>query len=229
MRIEKPNNKESSKVSEKRTIHNVFMIDRSGSMIGKRHNSAKTGILNIVNSIKSDNYNNNTVTVIEFWADNLLLGKVSPLVTNDLLFMTVPEFIDNINFSMPDGGTPLNDAIGKTITRLLSVVKEGEPVLINIFTDGEENSSVEFTANALSNLIKSVESKNFTVTFQGTEREIRYAIERLKLSPKNTIVHDNTDVGINMTFSKTVKARQVYSKSVSEGILKSDAFYKNSD
>lgn len=69
------------------------------------------------------------------------------------------------------GGTALADAIGQTL------VKQGEriarsgwadKVIVNIFTDGEENASREFTVEKAKALIKQYEDdKGWAILFQG--------------------------------------------------------------
>ena len=45
----------------------------------------------------------------------------------------------------PGGGTPLYDAIGKGISKTNAQIEDGDHVLVTIITDGEENSSEEWT------------------------------------------------------------------------------------
>ena len=51
---------------EKATIHNVFIIDASGSMSGSKYNNAISGVNELLNGITTDVDNNNTVTIVEF-------------------------------------------------------------------------------------------------------------------------------------------------------------------
>lgn len=56
---------------------------------------------------------------------------------------------------MPNGGTPLLDAIGKTIVEFeaATTLGEGDRVLLIVQTDGQENTSKEFTAAKINTMI----------------------------------------------------------------------------
>lgn len=72
----------------------------------------------------------------------------------------------------PKGGTNLYDAIGdaiiKTNEKLKGYSEENRPdVIINIFTDGEENSSKKYTNESVKTLVKQCEDANWTFSFFG--------------------------------------------------------------
>jgi uncharacterized protein YegL len=193
----------------KKRIHNVFIIDASGSMAGGKYNNAISGLNELLNSIREDKLTDNTISIVEF----------EGTLISERVFMSS---VLNLDYQpMGTGGyTPLNQAVGETIENILqkrdSSFSEDDKVLINVFTDGGENNSQGKYKNpkALSDLIKKVEAKGFTVTFQGTKTEVAYAVDTLNLDFSNTNVHDNTMRGIADSFHKTVSARVMYSKAV---------------
>jgi hypothetical protein len=67
-----------------------------------------------------------------------------------------------------DGGTPLYDAIGRGVGILDEAVdgKQGKAILV-VMTDGLENSSVEFTHEKITALIKARQERGWLVTFLG--------------------------------------------------------------
>ncbi len=69
----------------------------------------------------------------------------------------------NDNTYIPRAGTPLYDAIGKTI-RQIEGKSNGDKVLFVVLTDGQENSSSEWTIEGVRKLIKEKEDKD-TWTF----------------------------------------------------------------
>lgn len=199
----------------KKRIHNVFIIDASGSMRGGKYNNAISGLQEILNSINIDTDTDNTVTVVEFEEDN---------ISRRIDFGTkVTGYI-----GMGCGGqTPLNEAVGETLEYIIKTRKKkfdvDDKVLVNVFTDGMENHSggkwrgVE-GANLLGKIIKDLEDNHgFTVTFVGTKSEVNYAVSTLNLATSNTLVHTNTADSVMASFGRSLKARQVYSKSVSRG------------
>ena len=65
----------------------------------------------------------------------------------------------------PRGGTPLYDAMGKTIHKAAGN-KDGNVLFVTL-TDGEENQSSEYSLQALQSLIKDKESKGWTFAHIG--------------------------------------------------------------
>jgi Mg-chelatase subunit ChlD len=195
-------------------IHNVFIIDASGSMFGSKYETAITGINELLQDIKKDTDTENTVTVVEFRGNEI--KRVMDVVDADKLSGKYSGIGAN-------GSTPLNQAVGETLEYIFGVRKNyyssEDKVLVNVFTDGGENSSSGKYANYiyLGEYIKDLEKQGFTITFMGTKDEVNYATQSLNLSLSNTLVHTNTAASIKMSYGKTVRARQAFSKSVSAG------------
>jgi hypothetical protein len=66
----------------------------------------------------------------------------------------------------PRGNTPLYDAIGEGIRR---VDAKDRAIITLIITDGQENSSMEFTKDSVKALIKSKEDEGWTFAFLGAD------------------------------------------------------------
>lgn len=70
---------------------------------------------------------------------------------------------------VPRAGTPLLDAIGKTI-HLVSEIKDApKRVLFVVYTDGEENSSREYSHDAVRALVKEKEAAGWDFIFLGSD------------------------------------------------------------
>ena len=204
----------------KERILNVFIVDASGSMLGDKYRNAIGGVNELLKSISQDTDTDNNVLIVEFEAENI----------NRRLLLNQP--IPEIYTGMGTGGmTPLNQAIGETLEYVREVransFDKSNKVLVNIFTDGGENSSSGRYANdkVLSKFIKELEGEGFTITFIGTKAEVNYAINTLSMDSSNTHVHDNTARGVAESFGATVRSRVAYSKSVSLGEDVTRAFY----
>lgn len=65
------------------------------------------------------------------------------------------------------GGTALLDAVGKEITSYESLPIKADKTMFVIDTDGEENSSVEWTFDAINVLIKKHEQEGWAFVFLG--------------------------------------------------------------
>ena len=193
-------------------IHNVFIVDASGSMSGGKYENAISGVNELLKSITTDVDTDNNVMIVEFEDRNietrLDLGQAIPTSYK----------------GMGTGGmTPLNQAIGQTLEYVEKKRKKdynvNDKVLVSIFTDGGENSSggKYRDPKKLSEYIKKLEGQGFTITFIGTQQEVNYAIQTLAMDATNTLVHTNTAASVKMSFDTTLKARKAYSKSVARG------------
>lgn len=69
----------------------------------------------------------------------------------------------------PGGGTPLYDAMGKAISKVNAQVQDGDRVLVTVITDGEENSSEEWTLKMIRTMIEKLKKQGWTFTLIGTD------------------------------------------------------------
>jgi Mg-chelatase subunit ChlD len=205
---------------KKERILNVFIVDASGSMRWGKYENAIGGVNELLKSIKEDTDTDNNVLIVEFEGENI----VRRLQLTD-------EIPENYIGMGARGDTPLNQAIGETLEFVYEERKKNfdvkNKVLVNIFTDGGENSSTGKYTNpkVLSKYIKFLEDEGFTITFVGTQQEVNYAINTLSMVESNTNIHDNTTRGIQQSFGATLRARTMYSKSVAKGEDVKTAFY----
>lgn len=205
------------KISTKKlTIHIVDIIDCSGSMDGLKIKAAVEGINKGIIKLKQDKVANYTYTLCDF------------SYHNDINFSIIKSNISKVEpiSFIARGQTALYDAIAKTLHLLKSDLKKDEKVLVNIYTDGGENGSKSYSAQNVSDLIKSLEGI-FTVTFIGTEFDTKTVIRNLNIDESNTLVYDGSAKGLEETMNMTLSARSNYSQSVSEGKDVTKGFYKN--
>lgn len=199
-------------LSQKHKIHNVFIMDDSGSMSGGKYNNGVEGIKMLVENIKADNLTENTISIVD-----LNRGIVH--------WMKDPKDVDYYGHRNL-GNTPLYRTIGKTIDKLLQEVGRDEKVLLNITTDGQDTEGWGDYSNLPNTLKKVQEENDFTVTFVGTQHDVDYVRRHLNVDASNTLVHDNTAAGMEKSFVVTSSARTMYSAAVSEGLDVSKGFYK---
>ena len=69
----------------------------------------------------------------------------------------------------PGGCTPLYDAIGLGISKVNALAGKDDEVLVTIITDGEENSSIEYSLEMIKNLIEKLKEQNWVFTLIGTD------------------------------------------------------------
>lgn len=130
----------------------IFVIDESGSM-GNLRQDVIGGFNTLIEDQKQ----------VEGEADVTLItfSTLVKTVFQDLPLMNAPK-LDNASYS-PGGGTAMNDAIGIALTRVLDDAPE--KAIINIFTDGYENSSREFDSARVRELVKQAEAKDYQIVF----------------------------------------------------------------
>ena len=198
------------------TIHIVDILDSSGSMSGPKISAAVEGINHGVRTLQTDTTDvNYTYTLTDFSEDVIFRHVMVPI-------SDVPRFKGETR-----GSTALFDAIGKTAERLSPFVKSEDKVLINIYTDGQENCSRWFNAETINKLIQFRSDFGWTFTFIGTEKDVAFAQRMLSIKDSNTLVYDGTAKGLEKSFVANTSARSNYSSKVSRGEDVSEGFYKD--
>jgi len=72
----------------------------------------------------------------------------------------------------PDGGTPLYDAIGRTLSLAREEAPAGAKKLGVILTDGEENASQDYTRQRVFELIKECERQGWSFLYLGADHDV---------------------------------------------------------
>ncbi len=153
-----------TKQNESKRVHNLIIVDESGSMYVIRK-QAFTGMNETLQTVRQMQKRfpdqEQRVTLLTFdsghttWHyDNTPASK-----TKDLSWKAYN----------PDGGTPLYDAIGQGISKVNAQIADGDHVLVTIITDGEENSSQEWTLKMVRTMIEKLKKQNWTFTLIGTD------------------------------------------------------------
>lgn len=142
--------------------HDFILLDRSGSMEGSMWKEALGAINGYVKKLAEDNVDTG-VTLAVFDSN-----EPFKIIRDRIIPKTWKRVTDED--AQPRGGTPLNDATG----RLLDLAEKGTPngdqyekVAIIIMTDGQENSSTEYTVAKIKDRLDRVRAKNWQVIFLG--------------------------------------------------------------
>lgn len=192
---------------KKKNIHNLLIIDASGSMNNKIE-EVTGGINQIFTELKEDLKTtpeiNNKITVVDFSSHgdfNVLYKSVTP---DNLVQLKQGEYKTR---SM----TALYDAIGKAF-HLIS--DENDGVLVTIFTDGQENDSKEFNNKTIKSLIQSKEEKGWTITYMGTTQAAMMEAQAMGITQDKRFSYNDSKVGTTSAFKKMSSARKKYSASI---------------
>ncbi len=193
-------------MEKKHQVHNLIILDESGSM-----DSIKTNIIQGFNELvqtihgieKQFTDQEHYITLISFNG----MGQ-------KLLHFTDPASrLKHINDKsyQPDASTPLYDAMGFGINKLKQFLQDKTDynVLVTILTDGEENASKEYKGSSIKQLVEELKQNNWTFTYIGTDHDVeKFAAS---LSIQNVMSFEKDAEGITDMFQKDRNARMIYS------------------
>ena len=149
----------------------VFVaLDRSGSMGGEKWTNAIDSLNEYVKGLQKEEISGD-ITVIAFDSDGMFGGDVKARLT------PIAESADIAYFKRidpdvlyPAGGTPLYDAAGHVMN--LALEKNSKRTVVVILTDGEENTSKEYTQAKIKEKVKALEEKKWEVIFLGANFDV---------------------------------------------------------
>ena len=188
----------------------IFILDMSGSM-SYLTNDTIGGFNSIIEKQKKTEGEAN-VTLVCF--DDRYITVYDNIPIDEVPTLTDKEYC-------PCGMTALYDAVGSTITRVgnrLNNTPEDErpeKVIVSITTDGQENSSQEYTFNRLKEMIKHQQDK--------------YSWEFIFLGADITAVNHAVDLGINPQFASTWTTSSAGMASYSTGLSKAVSNIRSQD
>jgi len=130
-------------------------------------------------------------------------GKTYEIIHDRIDIKDVPELNDKT--FVPKGMTAMYDAIGNTIDSIhkqfKSDKKKSDKVIFLIMTDGEENSSREYTQETVFKLIEDRQKKDkWAFLFIGANIDTMKAGGGMGISKGNTMAYSNTGKGVNTAY-----------------------------
>lgn len=196
--------------------HIVLLIDRSGSMYSIKEDM-EGGIASFLDEQKQQP-GECTVTAASF------NDKFDLLFTNKPVSEVEPIKIN------PNGGTALLDSMVRLINTVgsdlagLDEEERPERVLFVTITDGEENSSHEFSTDDLKTIIKEQEDTyNWNFTYIGANQDMFTNAVRYGGKMSSSLNYEASSSGVKKMFSKLSDATTRY-RSIDVQDLNADAF-----
>lgn len=189
--------------------HITYVLDRSGSMHSV-HQETKDALVEFINGQK-ELEGKCTFSLYQFDYE----------VLNPINFSLIADVnAEEIEF-VPRGSTSLYDAVGQAVSEtgnhLNSLDEADKPakVLVVIQTDGHENTSVEFTAEQISEIIKHQQEKyNWQFIFLGANQNAVLTARTMNVA--NSISYSNNAAGIARSNQVLSAAAATYRSSASE-------------
>ena len=191
-------------------VHNLIIVDESGSMeiIRKQAFVGMNETLDTVRKMQEKFPDmEQKVTLITFDSEHFKwhYDDVAATKTKNLDWKAYH----------PCAGTPLYDAIGKGVSKVNAQVEDGENVLVTIITDGEENSSEEWTLKAIRKLIEKLKKQNWTFTLIGTDNlDVETMAQSFAIDEHMEFQQD--EAGTKAMFARERRSRERYNCCVAE-------------
>ena len=153
-----------TKKEKNKRVFNLIIVDESGSMsiIRKQAFSGMNETLQTVRQMqKKFPEQQQLVTLVTFDSEHTTWHYDNSPVekTKNLLWKAYN----------PCAATPIYDAMGKAISKVMAQKTDDDNVLVTIITDGEENSSEEWTLKMIRTMIEKLKKQNWTFTLIGTD------------------------------------------------------------
>ena len=174
-------NKETISDPEIITVHNLLILDESGSMqsIFRQALSGCNETIQLVRAAdKRHDNQRHRFSLVAFNStetrtilDDVPIAEVRDLTEEDYL---------------PDACTPLYDAMGRAITALERNVEEGDRVLVTVVTDGLENDSQEYSLDAIRAMTGRLRNKGWTFIYMGANQDADAIAAELNIRNKLT-------------------------------------------
>lgn len=177
----------------------VFVIDKSSSMgcVWQPTINGFNEFLDEQKKIKDDEAN---ISVVQFSTDYDVTHNAVPI--QDVQHLNQQTY-------RPEGMTAMLDAIGQAISktgRRFTKMEENErpsKVIFVIITDGQENSSKEFTYEQIKSMIEEQTNKyGWKFVFLGANQDAVLSGGRLGISPGSSMTYSHSAVGTQDAFNK---------------------------
>ena len=196
--------------SKTKCVHNLIIVDESGSMSIIRK-QAFTGMNETLQTVRQMQKKfpdqSQFVTLLTFDSCHTTwhYDDTSALKTRDLSWKAYN----------PGGGTPLYDAIGKGISKVNAQIQDGDHVLVTIITDGEENSSEEWTLKMVRTMIEKLKKQGWTFTLIGTDNLDVESMAHSFAIDEHMEFHQDVE-GTRAMFERERRSRERYNCCVAE-------------
>ena len=163
-------------------VYNLIIVDESGSM-GHLRQATLSGINETIDTIRQSQKEfaetqRHYLTLVTFSSDHF-----HPAVRTLIDCKPMSEVSENFSDYMPNGCTPLYDAMGLSLVSLHERIK-GNPEnagVVTVLTDGLENASHEWRADTLRRLIEQLKEEGWSFSYMGSAHNVKDVTELLSI------------------------------------------------
>ena len=190
----------------KTQVYNLIILDKSGSMFNIKK-EAVAGYNETLGSIKAAQLKHYDTQ--EHYISLAAFCGCGVDMIYDCMPVKDAEKMMTSQYN-PCCGTPLYDAIGKSITALIHKTKtiEDVAVLVTIITDGMENASREWTGQTIKKLINERKEEGWMFSYIGADHDVEHVAATISIT--NTVVWTKTAEGTEAMIGNENMARERY-------------------
>ncbi len=190
--------------TKKTQVYNLIILDKSGSMESIRK-AAINGYNETLGSIKSAQLK--YLDTQEHYISLAAFCECGVDMIYDCTPIKDAEKLTKEKYD-PCCGTPLYDAIGKTIKALAKKTDtiDDVAVLVTIITDGMENASQEWTGPAVKKLIDERKEEGWMFSYIGADHDVESVAASISIT--NTVVWTKTLSGTEAMINNENMARE---------------------
>jgi Mg-chelatase subunit ChlD len=177
---------------KKETTEIVFILDESSSMMSIKNDTIKN-FNNFLEEQKTVE-GKAIVTLITFSSPN----RERIVIDSDDIKSV--ESLTETSYT-PNGTTALYDTIGRSIIALKDKIKSGkdkkpDKILFVIITDGQENSSVEYTDEKVFKMIKKQQKRGWKFIYLGANQDSFVSSSKIGIDKNMTLNYSATSDGV---------------------------------
>ena len=187
-------------------IYNLIILDKSGSM-SSISDAAISGFNETVGGIRSaqERYKDTQEHFVSLFTfcncekkyvfENIPVGQVKNL--------TKKEY-------RPCCGTPLFDAMGISLNKLLTQIQEdaNATAVVTVITDGMENASCEYSGANIKSLVDNLkDQEGWNFAYIGTNQDVEAVAARISIT--NTMFFDDNSAGMAHAWTNERKAKML--------------------
>ncbi|MCD8212630.1 MAG: VWA domain-containing protein [Campylobacter sp.] len=171
----------------------VLILDKSGSMSGLE-NDTIGGFNSMIDKQRELGIKTNVTTVLFDTNFNIIHDRQD---INKIEKLTSKEYFAG-------GNTALLDAVGSTINKIQNmpdIYAKDNRVLFVIITDGQENSSKEYTKSRIKNMITDKQNKyGWEFIFLGANIDAVSEAQSIGIKGENAVKYKNSSKGVRQNF-----------------------------
>lgn len=206
--------------SKKKVLIEVFLLlDESSSMQPSRMNTI-AGVNSYIKETRAKlPYARLTIAKFAASLERVIFGNGGSGMRLSYIYQNQPigaaRLLEAGDYN-PNGNTPLRDAQAEVIHYAMKTVADGVGVLFVTFTDGEENCSVQTSAEELATLIANCRKQQWEFVYFGANQDAASVAQEMGMSRGNSQTYDVKDIGAKMRFAADVT--NSYAMNYSKGL-----------